>query len=298
MDYGHDIELGAFITPSSSSPERVLELVQTAERSGIGLVTFQDHPYQADFLDTWTLLSFVAAQTSTVHLSGNVLNLPLRSPAVLARAAASLDLLSGGRFELALGAGAFWDAIVAMGGERRTPAESVEALSEAIDVVRGVWDVDVRERLVLHGEHYHLDGARRGPRPAHPIAIWIGGLKPRMLRLVGEKADGWLPTLEFIGGTTALRDANAMIDDAATAKGRPPAAIRRLLNFRGEASTVDGDALGPSHRWGDHLADLVFEHGFSTFILASDDPMALARFGNEVGPELREIVAKGRSAPR
>ena len=74
---------------------------------GAGLVTFQDHPYQAGFLDTWTLLSYVAAQTERIALSGNVINLPLRPPTVLARAAASLDLLSGGRFELGLGAGAF-----------------------------------------------------------------------------------------------------------------------------------------------------------------------------------------------
>ena len=79
-------------------------------------MTFQDHPYQPAFLDTWTLLSWVAARTERIHVAGNVLNLPLRPPAVLARAAASLDLLSGGRFELGLGAGAFWDAIEAMGG--------------------------------------------------------------------------------------------------------------------------------------------------------------------------------------
>ena len=79
-------------------------------------MTFQDHPYQPRFLDTWTLLSVLAAQTSTVRLAPNVANLPLRPPAVLARSVASLDILSGGRVELGLGAGAFWDAIEANGG--------------------------------------------------------------------------------------------------------------------------------------------------------------------------------------
>jgi alkanesulfonate monooxygenase SsuD/methylene tetrahydromethanopterin reductase-like flavin-dependent oxidoreductase (luciferase family) len=101
-DYGHDLTFGAFITPSSQRPYEVVALAQTAERAGLDLATFQDHPYQPAFLDTWTLLSWVAAQTKTLRVSGNVLNLPLRPPVILARAAASLDLLSGGRYEMAI----------------------------------------------------------------------------------------------------------------------------------------------------------------------------------------------------
>src|SRR5690606_37827328 len=106
---------------------------------GHDLVTFQDHPYQAAHLDTWTLLAWVAGKTERIRIAANVLNLPLRPPAVLGRSAASLDLLSGGRLELALGAGAYWHAIAAMGAERLTPGESVDALSEAIDIIRGIW---------------------------------------------------------------------------------------------------------------------------------------------------------------
>ena len=93
-----------------------------SEQAGLDLVTFQDHPYQPAFLDTWTLLSYVAARTSRVRLAPNVTNLPLRPPAVLARCVASLDLLSGGRVELGLGAGAFWDAIEAMAARAARPA--------------------------------------------------------------------------------------------------------------------------------------------------------------------------------
>src|ERR671934_587053 len=128
-DYGHDLLFGTFITPLNQRPQDVVALAQLTERAGLDLVTFQDHPYQPAFLDTWTLLTWVAAQTERVRLSGNVLNLLFRPAAVLARAAASLDRLSGGRFELGLGAGApFADAVEAMGGPRRTPGESVEAL--------------------------------------------------------------------------------------------------------------------------------------------------------------------------
>src|SRR5919197_3380217 len=139
-DYGHELAFGTFITPRNQRPQDVVALAQLTEQAGLDLVTFQDHPYQPAFLETWTLLTWVAAQTETVRLSGDVLNLPLRPPAVLARAAASPDLLSGGRFELGLGAGGFWDAIEAMGGRRLAPGEAVDALSEAIDVIRGIWD--------------------------------------------------------------------------------------------------------------------------------------------------------------
>src|SRR5690606_31222684 len=119
-DYGHDLQFGVFITPVAHPPMHAVDMAVVADRAGLDLVTFQDHPYQPAFYDTWTLLSFVASRTSRVHLSGNVLNLPLRQPAVLARSAATLDLLSGGRFEMGIGSGAFWDGIAAMGGRRLT----------------------------------------------------------------------------------------------------------------------------------------------------------------------------------
>jgi alkanesulfonate monooxygenase SsuD/methylene tetrahydromethanopterin reductase-like flavin-dependent oxidoreductase (luciferase family) len=103
-DYGHPLRFGSFITPVNSPSSRPVQLAVLSEQLGLDLVTFQDHPYQPSFLDTWTLLSWAGAQTERVQLSGNVLNLPLRQPAVLARAAASLDLLSGGRVSLGIGA--------------------------------------------------------------------------------------------------------------------------------------------------------------------------------------------------
>src|SRR5581483_7679009 len=119
-DYGHDLRFGTFLTPQAARPQDVVALAQLTERAGLDLATFQDHPYQPAFLDTWTLMTWVAAQTETIRLAPNVLNVPLRPPAVVARAAASLDLLSGGRLELALGAGGFWGPIKAMGGPDRT----------------------------------------------------------------------------------------------------------------------------------------------------------------------------------
>ena len=136
-------------------------LARTADELGLDLVSVQDHPYNATHLDTWTLLSVIAASTRSVRVFPNVANLPLRPPAVLARSAASLDVLSGGRVELGIGAGAFWDAIAAMDGPRRTPAESVEALAEAIDVIRALWTPGRSARL----RRQALPLERRAPRP-------------------------------------------------------------------------------------------------------------------------------------
>ena len=108
-DYGHGLRFGVFITPNAADAEHILELARLAEREGLDLVSFQDHPYQRRFLDAWTLLSMVAAQTESIRVAPNVANLPLRLPVMLARTAASLDILSGGRVHLGLGAGAFWD---------------------------------------------------------------------------------------------------------------------------------------------------------------------------------------------
>ena len=294
-DYGHDLRFGSFITPTNSSPQQPVALAQLSERLGLDLVTFQDHPYQAGFLDTWTLMTWVAAQTERIHIAANVLNVPLRPPAVLARAAASLDLLSDGRFDLALGAGGFWDAIDSMGGRKLTPGQGVDALEEAIDVIRALWS-DERGGARYAGKYYQLNGAKRGPAPAHDMPIWVGALKPRMLRLVGQKADGWLPSLAYLG-EGGLPKGNAAIDEAAIEAGRDPREIRRMVNIFGKFTDRNaGQFQGPAAQWVDEMVTLMLENGVSTVILASDDPRALQTFAEEVTPAVREQVLRERGA--
>ncbi|MFN8564878.1 MAG: LLM class flavin-dependent oxidoreductase, partial [Anaerolineae bacterium] len=292
MNYGHPLQFGTFITPSNRASEQVVALARLSEELGYDLVTFQDHPYQPAFLDTWTLMTWVAAQTERIHVAPNVLNLPLRPPAVLARAAASLDLLSGGRLDLALGAGAFWDGIKAMGARQLTAGEAVDALSEAIDILRSVWDVADRSHLRIDGKYYQINGMRRGPLPAHTIPIWIGAYKPRMLRLVGQKGDGWLPSLGYIK-PEEIHAANQIIDEAARDAGRDPREIRRMLNISGQFSAQRGGFLnGTSQQWVDDLLPLVIDEGMSTFILMGDDSRTLEQFAREVMPALREAAER------
>ncbi|WP_345751399.1 LLM class flavin-dependent oxidoreductase [Microbacterium rhizophilus] len=284
-DYGQDLSFGSFLTPANADPQQPVRLAQLSEQAGLDLVTFQDHPYQPAFHDTWTLLSWVAASTSTITVSGNVLNLPLRQPAVLARSAASLDLLSGGRFALGLGAGGFWDAIEGMGGTRLTPGEGVTALGEAIEIIRGIWDAGNRRPLKVDGRFHRVAGAKRGPRPAHDVPIWLGAYKPRMLRLTGTAADGWLPSQAYMQPGD-LRRGNATIDEAAEKAGRSPSEIRRLLNIAPQQQ---------SDRWIDELTGLALEDGVSAFILASDDPATLQAFGEDIAPAVREAVGRERA---
>lgn len=290
MNYGHPLQFGTFITPGSEFPKKTVDLAVRSEQLGYDLVTFQDHPYQPAFLDTWTLMSWVAGKTGRIRIAANVLNLPLRDPAVLARSAASLDLLSGGRIEMALGAGAFWPAIEAMGGRRLEPGEAVEALEEGIDVIRAIWEVGSRQSVRYQGEHYQLSGAQPGPVPAHDIPIWIGALKPRMLRVIGRKAEGWLPSLgRMQPGDLAV--GNAIIDEAALEAGRDPREIRRIVNIGGEFMRArSGFLQGASQDWVDDLLPLVTEDGVGTFILASDEPEVMEQFATEVAPTLREAA--------
>ena len=282
-DYGHDLRFGVFITPDAEQAGAVVELARLADTAGLDYVTFQDHPYQRRFLDAWTLLSVVAAQTTSVRLALNVANLPLRDPLMLAKSVASLDVLSGGRVELGLGAGAFWEAIAAMGGPQRTPGESVAALREAVEIIRAAW-ASGGKGIAYEGEHYTVKGARMGPPPAHAPELWIGAYKPRMLALTGRKADGWLPSLGRLV-TGDLGRGNAAIDEAAASVGRDPREIRRLLN------------VGPPHEAGtaaERLATMALEDGIGTFIFATDDPRSLQAIGEEVAPAVRALVASER----
>jgi alkanesulfonate monooxygenase SsuD/methylene tetrahydromethanopterin reductase-like flavin-dependent oxidoreductase (luciferase family) len=277
MDYGRPIQFGYFVIPDATQPLRAVDQAVRADAAGIDLIGIQDHPYQHRFHDTWTLLATIAARTQRVTVFPDVANLPLRPPAMLAKAAASLDLLSNGRLELGLGAGGFWDAIAAMGGPLRTPGESVSALAEAIEVIRLVWSGG--RRISFDGKFYQLAGLNAGPPPAHPIGIWLGAYKPRMLELVGRAADGWVPSLGYLKPED-LGEASARIDDAAQAAGRDPAAVRRVLN-------VGADLLAEG------FASLALEHGFDTFMVAED---ARDGFIKEVVPMVRELVAAGRES--
>ena len=290
---------GISVTPLAAEYPRVVEQVLAAERLGLDLVGIQDHPYQRRFLDTFALMADLLARTRRIRIFPDVANLPLRGPTMIAKAAASLDVMSGGRFELGLGAGAFWDAVAGMGGPHRSSGESIDALAEALRIVRDALD---GQRVVRSdGAHYPVPGYPSGPPPAHRVEIWLGVYGPRGLRLVGEAADGWVPSMGR-ASLDGLRRAAATIEDAAVGAGRDPRQIRRVYNISG-AITNAGDGIGdggglqgPPGRWVEQLAGWRHDPGIDGFIFWPPDfgTEQVERFATEVVPALRDAIAGGR----
>lgn len=280
---------GYFLSPDADRYDELLEQARLCDRLGLDLIGIQDHPYQRRFFDTWTLLPALAVQTGRIRFFPDVANLPLRLPSMLAKAAASLDVMTGGRFELGLGAGTFWDAVAAYGGPRRTPGEAVDALEEAIQVIRLMWSGEKGQRF--EGRHYRLSGAHSGPAPAHPIEIWLGAYHPRMLAMAGRLCQGWIPSSPY-APPARLAEANRRIDEAAEQAGRSPSEIRRMYNLMGRITPASrGDYLeGPVEYWVDELTRLAAEERMDGLIFAPQEHTLeqIRLFAEEVAPRVRE----------
>ncbi len=286
--YGRPLSFGLFPVPNAAALDLLRSQARRADELGLDLIGIQDHPYQRRYLDTWALIGDLLAHTVRVRFFPDVANLPLRGPAMIAKHAASLDVLSGGRFELGLGAGAFWEGVGAMGGPVRSPREALESLEDAIEICRLFWSGESSIRF--DGDHYRVKGLKPGPPPAHPIEIWLGISKPRSLALTGRLADGWVASSGW-AKPHLVPEMMRRIDEAATAAGREPSAVRRLLNVSGRIldGRVEEPLHGPAEHWIETLTSFAQELGFDTFLFwPQEDPEAqLERFASEVVPALR-----------
>jgi alkanesulfonate monooxygenase SsuD/methylene tetrahydromethanopterin reductase-like flavin-dependent oxidoreductase (luciferase family) len=286
--YGRQLELGISLVPNRADLELNRALARRADELGLDLVGIQDHPYQWRYLDTFTLIGDLLARTERLRFFPDVANLPLRLPAPLAKQATSLDVLSGGRFELGLGAGGFWDTIAAMGGPRRTPGEAIDALEEAIHVIRASWSG--ARTISFEGRYYSVKGLHPGEPPPHPIGIWLGVGKPLGLALTGRLADGWLPSLGW-ATPDLVPEMNRHIDEGAATAGRVPSEVRRAYNMNGVIADgpVQGLLQGPAEHWIETLSGFAADLGFDTFIFwpSGDHLEQVERFAREVAPALR-----------
>lgn len=291
---------GIFLDPTVGDPREPFRLAKIADENDLDLLTVQDHPYQPRFYETWTLLTALALATQRIHVTPNVANLPLRHPAVLAKQAATLDVLTGGRVELGLGAGGFWDAIAAFGGPKRTPAEAYAAFEDALHILRGMWD-NVGQSFTHNGKIYAVKGAQPGPAPAHRIPIWAGALRPRMLRLTGRMADGVLISMPYVS-SEKLPLFNALIDEGAREAGRSPEAIRRGYNLSGVIRPGAGSISLPAQQgvidgtvgyWVDQIVHFYSEYHQDTFIFwgGGDVVQQIEIFAREVVPAVKERIA-------
>lgn len=194
----------AFTHPMHSHPYNpelvggagVAAVAAAAEAAGFGGFGFTDHPAPTqkwldsgghDALDPFVAMGFAAAHTSTLRLIPNVVVLPYRNPFLVAKAGATLDLLSGGRFTLAVGVGYLKREFAALGVEFDERGALVE---EALQVIRAVWTGD---GVSFEGSDFTAVGITAHPRPAAPPPIWIGGNTAAARRRVTEHGDGWCP---------------------------------------------------------------------------------------------------------
>ncbi|EXG82235.1 LLM class flavin-dependent oxidoreductase [Cryptosporangium arvum] len=287
------LRFGLSLDPDAARADDAVRLAAAAEEAGLDYLAVQDHPYQAGHLDSWTWLTHLAARTSRIGLLTDVADLQLRPPAMLAKAALTFSRLHHGRLALGVGGGAFPDGIAAMGGTRRSNSDMVAYTEEAFQVLRPALAGDF---VRLHGAHHRIEGYQAGPAPAGPVPVWLGAQGPKMLAVTGGYADGWISPLNIYVKPDEVPAKQKIIDEAARAAGRDPAAISRIYNVIGwigsdrRAPGLSGDV----EQWVDTLADWSTRLGFDTFIFwpVAQPQAQLELFAGEVVPALRKRVSR------
>jgi alkanesulfonate monooxygenase SsuD/methylene tetrahydromethanopterin reductase-like flavin-dependent oxidoreductase (luciferase family) len=242
-----------------------------AEALGFGFVSLSDHPGGQDpSYETWTLLTWIAAATSTIGIATKVLCLPFRPPALTAKMAETLHRLSGGRLILGLGGGFSDEEMAAFGLGQRSPREKVDGLEEAIHIMRGLWS---QPSFTYKGRIYQTDSADIEPKPATPIPIWLGTFGDRALALTGRLADGWIPSYGYAPPERAVVLRDKMLRAAADA-GRDPAEITCAYHVQfhvGEPQDDPSIISGPPAQVADRLRSLT-DLGFTTLNLSPVGP--------------------------
>lgn len=294
-DYGQSPTFGLALDPGVDQLDRTFRLARSADEAGLDYLAVQDHAYQAGHLDTWTLITRLTAETRRITFLTDVLDLQLRPPAMLAKAAASLGVLTEGRLTLGLGGGTFTDAIAGMGGGRRTRGEMVAYAEESLHVMRAAL-AGGGVRLV--SDHHAIEGYSAGPVPPAPIPLWLGAQKSKMLAVTGRSADGWISPLNIYVPPDEVPAKQKIIDEAAREAGRDPARIRRIYNVIGAIGRFRGSQglIGDVRVWTETLTEWVVELGFDTFVFwpMTDHQAQFEVFAAEVVPAVREQVSQIR----
>ena len=223
---GNAVRFG--LNPRGLPYDRIVEAAQAAESAGFATIAFSDRPPE-DNLEGWTLATAIAMQTSRIRVTHSTLNVPFRNPALLSKMATALDAVTGGgRLILTLGAGGQEQHFSSYGIPFGSPGERVDGLRDAIEILRGTW---ANEQFTYEGKRYSVQEAAVKPKPVNgAIPIFIGAAGPRMLRLTGQVADGWIRNGGWPSDLDAYRAQLAAVEEAAEAAGRDPAAFRRVVN--------------------------------------------------------------------
>lgn len=227
------ISLGVHVGQQNMAMDEMRALWRKLDANGVDWISAWDHFYEAPpkggtepHFEALTTLGALAAETSRARIGCLVFYVGYRNPALLAKAATTLDHISGGRFELGIGAGwHIWEAS-AYGYPFPDIGTRLDMLEEAAQIIRRML---TQERTTFSGIHYQVDDASCLPRPVQKrLPIWIGGVgEKRTLKIVADHADGWnaayLPPEEFFRVNEVL---NHWCED----EGRDPASLKRAAN--------------------------------------------------------------------
>jgi probable F420-dependent oxidoreductase len=284
---------GVTIIPSASGRSDPIAEAQRAEELGFDLVAVWDHPHgENPSFEAWTFMTWIASRTGRIAIASNVLSVPYRLPALLAKMAESLDRLSGGRLILGLGAGANDEELAGLGAPVRPNAERVEALEEALAIIRGVWREPV---FTYDGAYYRNHSARLEPKPSRTIPIWLGAYRPRMLELTGRGADGWIPSMGYLP-PDAVKPRMDRVRAAAERAGRDPDSLDYAYNVPvrvggGPPADPRRQIAGEPDEVVEDLAGLL-DLGFTVLnlFLSGRRDEQMQRLATEVLPSLRELA--------
>lgn len=282
----HSLLIGLGISTAAGPDADPVADALTAETVGYDFVSASDHPVGSrPSYETPTLLTWIAARTTRIGVASRVLGVPFRRPAVVAKAAESLQRLSGGRLILGLGAGYSDDEIEALGGPVPTARAKVDGLADAIEIMRAAW---AQPSATHHGAIYSVDRLQLQPKPEQRIPIWLGTYGPRALAVTGRLADGWIPSLGF-AGPTRIPELLDRVRSASVAAGRAPDAVRAIYNVPVDlnpAARRTEDAVAGSATDIIEQLQAFTELGFTGFNLMPSGSQARAIAG-DVLPALR-----------
>jgi alkanesulfonate monooxygenase SsuD/methylene tetrahydromethanopterin reductase-like flavin-dependent oxidoreductase (luciferase family) len=278
--------IGVGIPTSAVADENPLARALQAEALGFDFVSASDHPVgEQPNYETFTLLTWIAAQTDRIGIATRVIGVPFRRPGMIAKTAESVHRLSSGRLILGLGGGYSDAEMRSLGGPVPSPREKVDGLADAVEIIRGAWTGDA---VTYRGSVHSVAELMVRPVPLSPIPIWLGTYGPRALAVTGRLADGWIPS----SGFAPPEQIPAMLDrirDASEQAGRKRDAVRAIYNVAVEvgirAPSRDGVVVGPPAEVVGRLHEYA-QLGFTGFnLIAAADQMAV--IAAEVLPALR-----------
>ncbi len=257
------IQWGIQSSPHQVTYGELLQLWQRADALGYDSAWLFDHfmPISGDpagpCFEGWTLLTALAVQTRRLHAGCLVTSVVYRHPAVLAKMGAALDVVTGGRLELGIGAGWFEGEARAYGMPFPPTGERLARLDEAIQVIRALWTYATSD---FSGKYYSLSQARCEPKPVQQPTptIWVGGQGEKVtLRIVAQRADGW--DMDMLP-LDVYRHKLAVLAEHCRRAGRDPATVRKMIHFSAIIAEDEGEVLrraaSLAHQWNTTLADL------------------------------------------